>query len=313
MLFVICSSNGFAFTRLNAELEHYLTLNGNLGFASLLNSIEGQPVSPGMDTELGIGYRVFYNDFVFATNIALSYNLYSSSHRMVNTHIDMLDTEGDPFKMHVYVNNGKDLTHALNLNLPLLVGGEWGRFYFLVGPKFAYNVYGTVNTTADCTTSGVYERFYEDFYNMPNHQFRNEQQITTEETPKLKWNFNLMAHAEIGWSINTGYLQKKINNEPQKITWFASLYADYGLLNINTVPNGATDLFYYKETNEGVKYYLTPLLLSSSASGAVFNNLNIGVKFTVLFQMPIAPKAFIYEASKNTRDWKRGGTQAIKN
>lgn len=312
VLFLVYSVMGFAFTRLNAETEHYVTFNGNLGYSTLLNSIQGQSASPGLDTELGVGYRIFHNDFVFATGLGFSYNLYVSKQPIVDTKIDMLDTEGDPFKMHVYVAHCKDLAHAVNLNLPLLVGGEWGRFYFLAGPKIAYTVYGLTTAKAQCTTSGIYDRYYDDFFDMPNHQFESEQEITNEGTKKLKWNINLMAHAEVGWCINRSFMPKKYNVQPEKVTWFVSLYADYGLLNINSVPNDAQSTFYYKQTDEGVKYYVTPLLLSKQAYNEAFHNLNIGVKFTVLLQLPIAPKQFIYESNKNTRDWKRGGTQAIK-
>lgn len=312
MLCLAYSVLGYAFTRLNADKEHYVTVNANLGYSTLLNSIPDQKAIPGMDAELGVGYRIFHNDFLFATGLGLSYNLYVNEQKMIDTHIDMLDTEGDPFKMHVYVSHCKDMTHAVNLNLPLLVGGEWGRFYFLVGPKVAYTVFGNTSAKALCTTSGIYERFYDDFYDMPNHKFETEQEIGDEGISKLKWGLNLMAHAEVGWCINRSYMPKKYNVEPEKITWFVSLYADYGVLNINAVPKDATDLFYYKQTDEGVKYYVTPLLLSQQADKAAFNNLNIGVKFTVLFQLPIAPKQFIYDGNKNVRDWKRGGTQAIK-
>lgn len=312
MFLLAYSVAGYAFTRLNAETEHYVTFNGNVGYSTLFNSIKDRSSSPGFETELGAGYRIFHNDFLFATGLGVSYNLFVSNQPIVNTNIDMLDTEGEPFKMHVYVANCQDLAHAVNLNVPLLIGGEWGRLYFLVGPKFAYTVYGVTSARADCTTSGIYDRFYDDFFDMPNHQFETEREITNGGLEKLKWNFNLMAHAEIGWCINRRYLDKKYNVQPEKVTWFVSLYADYGVLNISSAPADAENTFYYKQTDEGVKYYVTPFLLSKPAYNEKFNNFTIGVKFTVLLQLPIAPKQFIYDGSKNVRDWKRGGTQAIK-
>ena len=67
-------------------------------------------------------------------------------------------------------------------------------------------------------------------------------------------------------------MEKLRGSAGSRMTWFASLYMDYGLLNINTVPKDATDMFYYKQTDEGVKYYVTPLLLSKPAYDAAFNN-----------------------------------------
>lgn len=313
LLFLASSGMGFAFTRLNAETEHYVTFNGNLGYANLFNSIKGQAATPGLETELGAGYRIFHNDFLFTTGLGLSYNFYSGSQPIVITDINMIDTEGEPFNMHVYVSHQQDFTHAVNLNIPLLVGGEWGRFNFLVGPKIAYTLYGATSAKALCTTSGIYTRFYDSFSDMPNHSFETEQEITNGGYQKLKWNINLIAHAEIGWRIGGEQLAKKYNVQPEKVTYFISLYADYGLLNLNSVPADAENTFYYKQTDEGVKYYVSPLLLSQPAYNARFNNFNIGVKFTVLLQLPVAPKQYIYDGTKNTVNWKRGGTQAIKN
>jgi hypothetical protein len=49
------------------------------------------------------------------------------------------------------------------------------------------------------------------------------------------------------------------------------------------------------------------------ADNAVFRNLNVGIKFTVAFEMPKHGKSYIYDYQKNNRlDIKRGGNQGIK-
>ena len=99
---------------------------------------------------------------------------------------------------------------------------------------------------------------------------------------------------------------------PDKVRMYLAAYVDFGLLGLHKGVNGAP-LFQYRETEEGVKFYLTPLLLSNVADNAIIRNMNVGVKFTVAFELPKHGKSYIYDYEKVERDFvKRGGNQSIK-
>ena len=300
-----------AFTALTPETYHFISLHGDAGYSALLHNIDGLKPSAGLNTNFGVDYRLFHNNFLFSAGIESMYEFNANLLDELDFVIPMKDTEGDLFDMHVHVDKSRDLTHMLNLNVPLLVGGEWGRFYFLVGPKVSLNMYGSTSSKAQITTYGEYDSYYDDFYDMPNHQFASGQYMGSAVMP-VKWNFNIMAHLEMGGRIGHMFKYKQFRINPDKIRMYLAAYVDFGLLNIHSGKGGAP-LFEYRETDKGVQFYCQPLVLSNRSDGAMFRNLNIGIKYTVAFELPKKGKSFIYDYKKYDRPHiKRGGNQGIK-
>lgn len=300
-----------AFTSLTSETYHFVSLHGDAGYSSLLHTIAGQKPAVGMNTNIGADYRLFHNNFLLSVGVEGMYELNANQLDALDVSIPMMDTEGDLFDMHVLVNKSRDLTHMINLNIPLLVGGEWGRFYFLVGPKVSLNLYGATSSTAQVTTYGEYDRYYDDFYDMLNHQFVTGQAMSSGTMP-LQWNMNVMAHLELGGRINHMFKYKQFRTNPDKVRMYLAAYVDFGLLNLH-VNSGGAPIFEYRETDQGVQFYIQPLLVSNMSDGATFRNLNVGIKYTVAFELPQHGKSYIYDYNKVSRDYrKRGGNQGIK-
>jgi len=62
-----------------------------------------------------------------------------------------------------------------------------------------------------------------------------------------------------------------------------------------------------------VQFYVQPLLHSNLADNVAFRNLNVGIKYTIAFEMPKHGKSYIYDYNKVERDYRiRGGNQTIK-
>ena len=311
MLFALSCVAASAYTDLSPEVTHFVSLHVDAGYSSLLHNIRGQKPAVGANAIFGVDYRLNYNSFVFSVGAEGMYELNANQLDKVDVSIPMLDTEGDLFDMHVKVDKSRDLCHMANVNIPILVGGEWKRFYFLVGPKFALNLYGATSSTALVTTYGEYERYYDDFYDMENHQFVSNRPMSSGMLP-MKWNMNIMAHLEVGGRIGHMYKHQQFRLNPDKVRMYLAAYVDFGLLNINS-NTGSAPLFEYRETDQGVQFYIQPLLLSTMSSGAKFRNLNVGIKYTIAFEMPKHGKSFIYDTKKVDRDYrKRGGNQSIR-
>lgn len=304
----ICAS---AFTRLSPDTYHFVSLHGDLGYSLLLHTISGQQPASGMNINIGADYRLNHNNFLFSVGLEGMYELNANKLDKHDEAILMRDTEGDLFNMHVHVDKSRDLAHMLNLNIPVLLGGEWGRFYFLAGPKVSVNVFGATSSTAQVTTYGEYDRYYDDFYEMPNHQFVSGQQMGSGVL-KMKWNINIMAHVELGGRINHMYKYKQFHSRPDKVRMYLAAYVDFGLLNLHS-SHGGSPLFDYRETEQGVQFYIQPLLVSGVADNATFRNLNVGVKYTVAFELKQKGKSYIYDYKKTGGNYrKRGGNQSIK-
>ena len=300
-----------AHTKLTPETTSFLSLHGDLGYSALLHNIPSQPSAAGLNTNIGFDYRLFHNDFLFSIGVEGMYELNSNHIEEVNDAIRMMDTEGDLFDMHVQVEKSRDLTHMANVNIPILFGGEWKRFYFLIGPKISLNLYGMTSSTARITTYGEYERYYDDFYDMPNHQFESNQKMSSGTMP-MKWNFNVMAHFEVGARFSHMYEHKQFRINPDKTRMYLAVYADFGVLNLYNNTGGAPT-FDYRETDKGVQFFIQPLMLSNLSAGATFRNLNVGIKYTIAFEMPKRGKSYVYDYFEVESNYvKRGGNQTIR-
>lgn len=271
-----------------------------------------QNPAAGLNTNIGADYRVFFNNFIFSFGVEAMYALYANNSSPFNDTIYMRDTEGDQFQMVAQVGKPRDLAHMLNVNIPILFGGEWGRFYFMVGPKISLNVFGATSSSATYNTYGRYIRAYDDFVEMPNHMFENGLTMGGESMP-LKWKMNVMAHAEVGARINHMFKHKQFRINPDKVRMYIAAYVDCGILNVYS---STDDQPWYKHSDPGqeLKFYLRPLLRSSLAANTTFfRNFNVGIKYTVAFEMPKHGKSYVYDYEKVERNYRiRGGNQTIK-
>lgn len=311
VLFSVCAH---AHTELSPETNHFVAFNGDLGLSTLLHNIPDYPTSAGLNTNLGVAYRLYHNNLLFSAGVEAAYQLNTNDMSNLDFRLPMMDTESDLFGMHVMITKSRDRSHMLNLNIPLLIGGEWGRFYFLAGPKISVNLYGAASSDALYTTYGEYDRYYDDFYDMPNHQFETNRNMSSGTLP-MKWGFNVMAHLELGGRLGNAFADKSFEVPSQKVRMYLAAYVDFGVLNIHSSQGGAP-VFDYRETSDkGLQFYIQPLMLSTVADNAVVRNMNIGIKYTVCLQVHEDPKAYIYDwynLNQNARI-NRGGTQVIKN
>ena len=314
-LFIVCmvaySALVGAHTPLTPETYHFLSLHGDAGYSAMLHTIAGQKPSAGVNTNIGFDYRLFHNDFLFSIGVEGMYEVNINSMDRMDFALKMMDTEGQPFDMHVHVDKSRDLAQIANVNIPILFGGEWKRFYFMVGPKVSLNMWGVASSRAEVTTYGAYDEYYDDFYNMENHQFVTGQRMSSGTLP-LKCELNILAHVEVGGRIGHMFKYKQFRLNPDMVRMYLAGYVDFGLLNLHKGTTGAP-LFDYRETEKGVQFYVQPLMVCNLADGATFRNLNVGVKFTVAFEMPQHGKSYLYDYSKEKRlRLKRGGNQGIK-
>ena len=159
------------------------------------------------------------------------YNAYSmDSAKMV---LQMLDTEADAFKLNVDATQGDDWVHAVNLSVPVLLGMEYRRFYFLVGPKFSLNMWNQMQAQAQMVTTATYDKYIDDFANMPNHELGNY--VLESEKAHANWTVDIIAHAEIGYRFGDVSFETGADIPKPKQRFYVALFVDYGLLNLNNI------------------------------------------------------------------------------
>ena len=307
----LCSVFVHAYTEFTPDNYHFISLHGDAGHSAMIHTIAGQKPSSGVNANIGVDYRLYHNNFIFSAGIEGMYELNINSMDQIDEKIPMKDTEGQLFEMHVHVDNSRDLAQMMNVNVPLLFGGEWRRFYFMVGPKVSLSLWGNTSSKAEVTTYGAYDEYYDDFYDMENHQFMSDQYMGSAVMP-VKWNLNVMAHAEIGGRLGHMFKHKQFRINPDKVRMYLAAYVDFGLLDLHISGTGSP-MFSWRETDKGVQFYVQPLMLSDIADNAQFHNFNVGIKYTVAFELPKKGKSFIYDSKQKGQPViKRGGNQGIK-
>ena len=273
-----------AYTRLTPERHHFLSVDAAIGYASLDNKAADLKSGTGVAANIGVGYRVYYNHFLFSTGIE-GYYLYNT-HSMtgVQRNLNMIDTEGMPFTLIADASDGRDVCHSLNLNIPVLFGGEFRKFYFLLGPKFSYNFFGRTESSAMLTTKGEYERYIGVFEDMPNHQFQTSP-VSSGKLP-LTWNIDILAHMEIGMRLGDLISMTGADVPKSKQRFYIALYADYGILNIHRNVSTGDRLGYRETADSGLQFYMTPALLSNELRDVEVHQYQVGIKATILFELP---------------------------
>lgn len=276
-----------AFTRLTPEQRHFLSIDGSVGYASLTNNSELLRSGSGVAANIGVGYRLFHNNFLFSVSAEGYYMLNAHSMSDAKLAVDMIDTEGDPFRMTADASDGSDICHSVSVNLPLLFGGEFRRFYFLVGPKLSYNIWGQATTKGFLTTKGEYERYIGIFEDMPNHYFETSKPITSGVQP-LIWNLDVMAHVEIGARLGNAVFLTGADVPKYKQRYYLAFYMDYGLLNIRTsTPSGnRLECIQSDPTTAPPQFVLTPAVMSNEMGDATIHQYSFGIKATILFELP---------------------------
>ena len=274
-----------AATKLLPEKHHYISLYGEVGYASLLNNLETVSSGPGIAPSIGIGYHVHYNNFICQLAFAGEYAFHTNKIPNADLIIPMIDTELHPFDLHAAVSDGRDALHSIQIQIPLLIGCEYKKFYFLAGAKFGLNMFGKTRSQSLLSTKGDYDRYIDHFENMPNHFFQ-EGQMVQSDSYEFRFKPSVNLHAEIGGRIGTFSLAKGADVMVHKIRYYLAAFVDYGVLNVHQNKAYGSALGYQQTEDKGLQFYVLPSMVSDIMKDAQVHPLTVGIKFTALFELP---------------------------
>lgn len=272
---------------LPAQVKHYIGVWGDLGEASLLTELKGvnTGAAMGIGGGLGAGYELQKGHFLFTVgvNANLAHSVFDLNKFTYS--FPAVDTEGDELSYNIVANNRKDSYTNTSVQVPLMLGGQFNRFFFLLGAKLDMSVVCATRVKTEISTKGDYPQFMDPFEHMPEHGFYDNELFNRKG--KISFAPNVMASAEIGWRLGliahgTGYDVPK-----PKTIYRLSLFADYGLLDLHK--REYREPFTWQDAvidanvidNIGMND-----VLSTSVAHKAVNNLMVGIKFTVLFRLP---------------------------
>lgn len=270
---------------------HYLSLWGETGYVTLLNQINSISVKGGPCAGLGLGYELQQNKFHFNTGIEFEW-MHTAAH--YNNFLQYRDMKS-PYPGIIYqykFSNCKETQNGGYVHIPLLFGGQFGRCYFMAGVKAGLPVIGQFKSTAQVSVSGYDDELEDDLHDMPNHAFSNSK---VQSKGKIHYHPALTLSAETGISLDEWLAVKprKQRGRPRKKTFKESLhyragiFAEYNLFNannysLNNTNEGQIPIFSSNPAVQG----LHTVWGSEDAQDKHLNPFLVGVKFTVLYELP---------------------------
>ena len=240
---------------------------------------------------------------------------------------------GDPFTYVYDIKNRQDQYTNVAMQIPLMIGVQHRKFYMLAGVKVDANLFTRSHSSALLTTYGLYNEF-DEFRNMPEYQFFTDRPIDSSVKTKLQLNLN--ASLEIGGRL--GYITDAVGYDvpKRKIEMRLGAFADYGLTDLHysmdkvalgavnpadkngdPMPldklqyNNGITLPVYKTTSM-VDYIVMNDIMSTSGFAKTVKNLVVGLKFTVLFQMPEKGQCVICQDAYRSSSFRPGRGRGVK-
>ena len=234
------------------------------------------------------------------------------------------DLQGDPFSYVYEIKNRNDYYTNIAVQVPVLLGFQHKAFYMLVGMKFDASVFTRAHSKATLTTYGNYPDFGIIGLSpeLPQyHLFANEKKHNNAPA-SLK--LNVALSLELGGRIGVLTSDLVYDVPKRNVEYRFAGFIDYGLTDVhtsrtldaivtpttyNTNPESPDYVYNTRTMIDGVE--LNDLMSTKNFASKV-NNLMIGVKFTILFQLPETGRCLLcYDAYKSLVR-PRGGRSGMK-
>jgi len=289
----------------NAKVENYLGAYAQLGDWSLIPTQSSYSTSFGVAGSVGGVYELQAGPalkptrFLFDLGLGMTGGMtaYSQSSDVRMVLANQKDLQGEPFDYVYEMQDRQDSYNSIALHLPIMFGVQHKYFYMLAGFKFYYHVWTKTRSTALLNTYGEFEAF-DEFRNMPEYQFFSNKSIKNGVKTQLGTGFDVDFSFEIGGRIGSVYDAIGFDVPDSKIEYRLAAFLDYGLVDIHkrsnqvalTLPekydiDPASPAYVYNGTSMVDNLVMNDIMSTTNFASKV-NNLMVGLKFTVLFQMP---------------------------
>ena len=286
---------------------HYISLSLSGGYSSLFSNFENTKV-PGMaGATFGIGYEYRYRSLYLSLGVEGQFISSRLAPGVDTIHAPMFDTEGEKMTYHYALDKWYDDQMGVYVNIPFIIGFNLHGFYMGVGAKAGMNLWGSTSSKLKYTTSATYDRFMDDFVEMPNHFYTDY--VSKSDKYPLALKPNVAAIFEVGYDIlNIPQGKKQI-----PLVLKLGAYAEYGFMNVFTKVQ-PQPTFTFDGTDPSIihitPYYVGDRVLAQ-AKAPVVNPFYIGVKAALLFQLPVPQKCHCLQTERGA-SWRNNAPDVTR-
>lgn len=283
---ILCSLEIFAKNRAEYYNKHFLGFDYFGAYSSLLHTSPAYDIAQGGYGGLGFVYEYDRHNLLMQTGINFSFNLKSVSVR--NDSIikeSIIDTQQDAYRHKYVFNNRKDNSIANNIEIPLLIGYKYLNFYFLCGPKLSVLLESHSFIECDVTTTALYDRYIDEFHDMFNHALFRDKPINVINDG-IDFQLGFSAYIESGYSFSTyNYIKTGFGyRKGDELVFRLAAFAEYSIPIIPQIKSENLDLYtIYDKSPVNVDAINMNHVYYTFAKNTFFQNINIGIKMTFLF------------------------------
>ena len=276
------------------EVVSYFNLGLRLGYAAMMDKVNGASQNPnnfllghkgGAGAGLDVTYNLEYGHFLFETGLDFRFLNSTSNYGFQATRNDL----NYPNTTYSYwFDNLQETRNMLEFGIPVMFGAQFSRYYFLLGAKIHYGL------PLGYSHKGMYDIVVNDPallepYGMGIYTLNGK-----TDMPISFKQPDISLAAEVGIDLDE-WLQAQPDTKKQAkvkpgqrlpfgrehVHYRVSLFAEYGVLNTNATPQANPVAFAGNE----VTVDHTNTLLAQNGDTKL-NNLFVGAKFTVQFEVP---------------------------
>lgn len=266
-----------------------------IGFKMALGYNDAISLPTKKDNGLASAFNFIYEynnqHFLSQTGVGIHYSYFNiQMPPYQDVLLNMIDEDGDVCRYGYLFSARQDNAHILTLDIPILVGGKWNIFYFLIGGKVQYSLMGRFKEQANLTTWGEYHNLIDYLENMPNHNFINQVGISSRQQYLLP--LAICASAEIGIDLSTllQYHPQTHNKNISRIAVFAECTVN------NLSPSSEKTLYNFHLHGNKISQFQISDVTMQHCYKAKDSNISalrfweIGVRYTLLFTIPMKNK-----------------------
>ena len=286
--------SAFAAAR-NTEVKHLMGVSAEVGEWSLLPQNSTLNPSLGGAGSVGFVYDLQAGHFLLDCGVGITGG--QTTFKVPDwsyTFSDQTDSEGDMFEYVCSVNKRTDAYSNLAVKIPLLLGGQYKRFYALAGVKFSFNALTQTAITANLSAYGQYFQYvngqkvymFDRFFDTPPYtdEFFANRELKSNE--KTSFNVNLDVSVEIGARLGFMTDHTGFDVPKSKVQYRLAVFADYGVTDLHKAQSFSSVVVNSKNVGSSENALQMHNILSTENVASVVNNLLVGIKFTVLFELP---------------------------
>lgn len=299
------------------EVISYFNIGLRAGYAAMMDKLQAQDgmlwgsgtlnqnnalqqLVGGPGAGLNLTYNLEYGHFLFETGLDFRYLNSTSNYGFSISRKD--NTYGATYNyMFDRLSENRNL---LQVGIPVMFGAQFSRYYFLVGANIGYSLWGNY------THKGQYDIVVNDPalldpYGMGIHDLNG-----TTNTPIFFKQPEVSIAAEIGIDLDE-WLQAQPQKKKQQVKpgqrlpfgreyihYRVALFAEYGVLNTNNTSNRVAEWNKAAALNGNAMYSTSPVEFGATdvnatntntmlaREGSKLNNLFVGAKFIVQFEVP---------------------------